>query len=50
MAWVGAVGLSWLVVMANVVEVAGQVRDASDGWHIPENAATEQSPVPGRTR
>ena len=46
MAWVAAVGLSWLVVMANVVEVAGQVRDASDGWHIPESAATEQSPLP----
>jgi mono/diheme cytochrome c family protein len=49
MAWVAAVGLSWLVVMANVVEVAGQVRDASDGWHIPEGAAAEQSPVPSNT-
>jgi len=36
----------WLVAAANVVGVAGQVPDASDGWHIPEGAAAEQSPVP----
>ena len=48
MAWVAAVGL-WLVAVANVVDVAGQVQDASDGWHIPETAATEQSPVPVST-
>jgi len=46
MAWVAAVGLAWLMVVANVVQVAGQVRDASDGWHIPDGAAMEQSPVP----
>jgi mono/diheme cytochrome c family protein len=44
MAWVAALGL-WLVAVASVTEVAGQVRDASDGWHIPEGAAAEQSPV-----
>ena len=41
-----AVGLSWFMAMAHAVQVAGQVRDASDGWHIPDGAATEQSPVP----
>ena len=45
MAWVAAVGL-WLVAVASVVDVAGQVQDASDGWHIPDGAAAEQSPVP----
>jgi mono/diheme cytochrome c family protein len=49
MAWVAAVGLSWLVVGANVVDVAGQVHEASDGWRIPEGAATEQSPVSAST-
>ena len=46
MAWIAAVGLSWLVAVANVAEVAGQVRDASDGWLIPDGAAAEHSPVP----
>jgi mono/diheme cytochrome c family protein len=45
MACVTAVGL-WLVAVANVGEAAGQVRDESDGWRIPEGAAAEQSPVP----
>ena len=45
MAWVAAVGL-WLVAVANVADVAGQVQDASDGWRIPDGAAAEQSPVP----
>ena len=44
--WVAAAGLAWLVVMASVVEVAGQAREMSDGWHIPDNAATEPSLVP----
>ena len=39
-------GLSWLVVVGSVVDVAGQARDTSDGWQIPDGAATEQSPVP----
>jgi hypothetical protein len=38
--------LSWLVVVATVVEVAAQVPGASDGWHIPERAATDLSPIP----
>ena len=45
MAWVAALGL-WLVAVATVVDVAGQAQDASDGWHIPDGAAAEQSPVP----
>lgn len=44
--WVSVVGFAWLVVMTNVVQVAGQMREASDGWHIPDGAATEPSLVP----
>jgi hypothetical protein len=44
----GLGGGRWIVAVAvaNVVDVAGQVQDASDGWHIPDGAAAEQSPVP----
>lgn len=38
-------GLAWLVLTI-VVRGASQIPDGSDGWRIPENAATEQSPVP----
>jgi mono/diheme cytochrome c family protein len=46
MLWFWAVACAWLVLAANVVYVAEQAPDGSDGWHIPEGAATEHSPVP----
>ena len=44
-AWVTAVGFAWLVVLATVVQVAGGMAQTSDGWHIPDGAATEPSLV-----
>lgn len=43
-AWVMAACCAWLVLTI-VVRGAGQIPDGSDGWRIPEGAATEQSPV-----
>jgi mono/diheme cytochrome c family protein len=44
-AWLMTAACVWLVLTI-VVRGAGQAPDASDGWRIPEGAATEQSPVP----
>jgi len=35
-----------LTLLAVVVHVAGQAPAGSDGWQIPEGAATERNPVP----
>jgi mono/diheme cytochrome c family protein len=45
-AWVVTIGCTWLVLLSTVVGGARQNPDGSDGWRIPESAATEQSPVP----
>ena len=43
--WLMTAGCAWLM-LAIVVRGAAQTPDGSDGWRIPEGAATEQSPVP----
>jgi mono/diheme cytochrome c family protein len=45
-AWVVMIGCTWLVLLGTVVGGARQNPEGSDGWRIPESAATEQSPVP----
>jgi len=44
-AWLMTVACAWLVLTI-VVRGAAQAPDGSDGWRIPEGAATEQNPVP----
>ena len=44
-AWVMTAICTWLVLTI-VVRGAAQVPEGSDGWRIPDDAATEQSPVP----
>ena len=46
MVWAWLLALAWLVTVANAVHVAGQAPAGSDGWHIPEGAAAEHSPMP----
>ena len=33
-------------LLTTAIHFAAQIPDGSDGWRIPESAATEQSPVP----
>lgn len=44
--WIATVAWALFVQLVNVVHVADQMADGSAGWHIPETAATERSPVP----
>ena len=43
------VACAWLVLVGGVIVAGSQTPAGSDGWQIPEGAATEQSPVPVTT-
>lgn len=44
--WLWACVWISLIFVKSVVHLAGQAPDGADGWHIPEGAAAEHSPVP----